>query len=350
MAMPKMLLSAAIDDYLEAREVDGYSKNTLANNKVVLKRLLTTVGNIYVENLTSKHITQTLKELRTSRSDQSMNQAFSNLKNFFGWCITDARCLTAGRNPMTGKKAPKFMAKERRRIPVYDFDATLDAAANPRDRILLALATYLLKRSCEIAGIRIGDVDLSGGRVKVVMTKTDKEERMPIVQELDVELRRWMIFYASQCGELQDEWFLVPAYTRPKIAWDPVERRHYCDFSIQRLNPTRPIGRTDRITNRVFQAVGFPTTDAEGRTTREGMHTFRRSGATALYERFEDHDRARDIVQSMLGHQNASQTEAYIGADSLRAARDKALLGQVMYPGLRGENVRRLRAVSEGDG
>lgn len=355
--MPKMLLSDAIDQYLDAREAEGVAKNTLANNKCTLKRMLAVVGNIYVENIKVQHVTSTLKDLRRTRKDHAVNQAWSNMKTFFTWCVTDARCLTAGKHPLAGKKAPKFMKKDRDRLPVTDFSRAIDAAQNPRDRILIALAIYLLNRDAEIKTIRVGDVDFIAQRIKVTMTKTRKEKRKPMVAELERELRRWLTYYAEQCGELQDHWFLVPAYTRPKLAYRTDEngkRVRYCDRSAQRLNPERPIGRSTLVTGYIFETIGFETKDADGRSKREGMHTFRRSGSTALWDRVTAEvgaDRAGDVVQEMGGWESRAMMHDYVGRHSREFARDQILLGQVMYPeAVDGENVRHLRAIGGEDG
>ena len=70
-----------------------------------------------------------------------------------------------------------------------NFGELLDAAEerDPRDRALCALLLYTLGRDSEVTDLRIRDLDLTGGWLKVRIHKTGAEDTLPVSAELDAE-------------------------------------------------------------------------------------------------------------------------------------------------------------------
>lgn len=348
----KQTLSDSIDDYLAHSESNGLSKETLKGRRVTLRKFLTVVGNILTENVHEGHIDAFFKEAMKTRSARSRQLDTSILKGFFIWA---ARTRRTGRhqNPMGDRKAPKAAKRPWRGFEVSKVPALLDAAAHPRDRILLALAVYLMGRSIEFGLLRIADVRLNSGETTYRIPKTHKVDLLPITLELEEELRRWLKFYTEECGPLDPNWYLVPAKTPPKMEKIGGPAKGGGD-----LRPNRQMKEMHKIAQEALVAIGYPIRDENGKSLNEGMHTIRRSIARALHDQLRDEGDPNPVetVRAMLNHSTEALTRHYIGLETSRVHRDARLKGQLMFPGLRAGNVtqmdaaRRAREASGGAG
>lgn len=340
----KQLLSPALDDYLFHRKSKKKARATLRGDEVVLRRLLRVVGNLYVENITEEHIDRYFQAAGEKRNARSLGVDTAVLRGFFAWAIRTRRA-GRGDNPMADREKPSFAPREWRGISVGQIPALLDSAKSPRDRILLALAAYTLGRGVELTTLKRRDVHLDDGWISYKIPKTFKVDQIPITEELDEELRRWLTYYSQQCGSLDMNWFLVPTMTRPRLGGD----RKIIPNS-QRLNPIRSITDAHRIAQAALAAVGLPLRDEDGKSFGEGMHTLRRSVARGLYEQLREEGDPNPVetVRAVLNHATEKQTRDYIGLQSDREHRDLRLKGKPMFPGLRAGNVRKL-SVARGD-
>lgn len=158
--MTKALLSDAVDDYLVLRGSQDFSRNTLANERGVLKRFLLVNGN----QIEARHTTRYFEEAAKTRSPRSLQLDHTVLTQFFDWARKTKR-LPLGMDPMIGRRRPKTRHKERDRIHVSKFDHLLDVAEaqDPRNRAVVAVLLYTLIRDQEAADLRVGDVDLDSG-------------------------------------------------------------------------------------------------------------------------------------------------------------------------------------------
>ena len=150
----------------------------------------------------------------------------------------------------------------------------------------------LLLRISEVLDLRVGDVDLSSKKVNVRIFKTGDIDSMPMMFELEQELRRHLIWLTTQVGELKPDYHLVPGTN-----------------GHGKFVPTKPARRPADIIKKGLTRIGWE--DVRG----EGGHTLRRTGARLLLMRLEDEgiDRAMRIVHHMLHHKNMAQTEHYLG-------------------------------------
>lgn len=328
--MAQTLLSDAIDDYERFRRSMSIAKSTLKQEKSTMKRFLAVSGNIYVHNITDLHITRFFEDLARTKEPTSMRNDHTFLLGFFEWCRKTKR-MNRDSDPMYGRRAPVKVVKERSRIHVSKFPALLDAAEkrSPRDRVMMALLLYTLGRDQEICTLRIKDIDLDAGYLRVIVHKSKKEDRIPISSELDVELRRWLTVYAQEVGHLEPHYYVVPS--RQTL----LERQDNGRIGAKhaRYTPERKLPYLSRYVTPILADIGFPTVDENGKTLGEGAHTIRRSGARALYDRLVDdgYDRALRLVQAMLHHSSVSVTEQYIGVTADRRTRDDILRGKPMY-------------------
>lgn len=331
----------AIKDYLAARKGEGYAKNTLNNDRVILYHAMGVIGNLLLQNINDVHIREVMADAGRTRSARTLNLNHACLRQFFAWCAETKR-MPKHHNPMAGRKPPRFYVEERRRVPIGQFPLLLDSTDHPRNRMLIALAIYMLSRSIEITGIRLRDVNLEAEEIIVTVAKKSSGEvvtdNMPISEELDAELRQYLIWYSEQFPEMNPEWFLVPGITGLRFVG-----RNQLEGG--QMIPWRRFRRPSDVINRALNSIGFATRDDDGASRHEGMHTLRRSGARALFDSLREagYDGALRRVQSMLHHKNASMTEHYIGLDLDRVQRNESMKGRVMYPSLAAPNVVQMR-------
>lgn len=340
----KQRLDDAIHDFLENRElVEERSRNTLANDRSRLGKLLTHIGsNVYCENITNRHITQSLIKSRQTASARSVAMMVSTYRVFFTWCA-DTKRIPRIADPMVGIKAPRWHVEERNILPVTKFESLIEAARCPRDRILLVSALHSLKRSGEITAWRYGDLDLSGGKIRTHIFKSKRDTQTPIGEEWDEELRRWLTVYQEECGPLQPDWHLIPGRTSPIFLKGHDSFPALVDPDSQRLTPEVPFKRPSYVAKYALKAVDFETRDPNtGKSKNEGMHTLRRAGGRARFDALRDagYDGALEELRVAYGHKYSSMTEHYLGVSLSQIRHLENVIGKKFFPQIaKGANV-----------
>lgn len=306
-----------------------------------LTKFLTVNGNIWCHAISESHVTRFFEEASRTKQPQSLRNDHTVLSSFFEW-LRRTRRMGTETDPLYGRRKPKRLQKERRRLHFSKFPALLDAAEarSPRDRAALALLLYTLGRDGEITSLRIRDLDLDSGYITYAVHKSRKEDRMPICTELDAELRQWLTFYTKEVGYLEPGYYLVPSRDTRGVRGEDglIERNEHVA-----LVPDRKIPALGKLVTPALNDIGFDTRDEQGRGMGEGAHTVRRSGARAMFDSLSSsgYDHSLRVVQSMLHHSSVQTTELYLGLDVDRRTRDDLFRGKPMYSF--GENVSQLR-------
>lgn len=333
--MASILLSDLVDEFEASMRSNSYSKNTIRANMTTARAFLAHVGNIQVRNVTDRHVDKFFSEREAKNiAPTTLNLNLTSLRALFRFAAR-RRYLAAGTDPTAHRRKARVIKRDRQRVPAHHFGRLLDCAANPRDRIVIALGLYLFLRASEIRPLRFRDVDLDDGRLNVTIVKSSLRDSMPISAELDRELRRWLTFYASHLGRpLRPDDYLVPARERP--AFIPgVGPRDNAALSRERfvLNPQRPYGHPELAVQTALVAYGMDIADDNGKSLGEGVHTLRRSGARALFDSKvqEGYDGALRLVQSMLHHSSSRTTEIYLGIHLDKKRRDDEIRGKEMF-------------------
>lgn len=340
----KVRLQEAVDRYQARRKLEGKTEGVLRNEKSLFSRFVEMTGNLWMDSIQDVHVDDFMAVLSERNSPRSMANHFFTLSGFFRWSVETGRMK---RSPMAGMKPPVFTVTERNRLEASKFPALLDAADNPRDRILMATGLYTLGRSIECTSPKVGDVKKDLSRIRMMVAKKRGRDDpgidlKPITIEYQEELDRWFSYYSSACGKLQDDWYLIPSRTHGRLVrvgrnGDPSAPG--AKVVDQEWVPTRPMSKNipKQIVQLALETVGYPTRADDGTTLGEGMHTLRRSGARARYDakRWMGHDNAIRHVQQLLNHKYAFMTEHYIGINLDKIQRDEELIGDYMYPQLR---------------
>ncbi len=229
---------------------------------------------------------QEIVDYMSSRSGgvkkRTQARTLSALKSFFDWLILehirqDNPCDKVDA-PKLGRYLPEVLSVEE----VGDIMESVDLSTwmGLRDRAILELMYGCGLRVSEAASIRISDIFLEDGFVRVI-GKGDKERLVPM-------------------GEMAAEAVVNYLGSRPEAS-DPA------DSDVLFLNRfSKPISRValfNMVKKQAFQA---------GVRKEISPHTFRHSFATHLIENGAD----LRVVQEMLGHESILTTEIYTHVDS----------------------------------
>lgn len=233
----------------------------------------------------------------------SFNNARQYVKQFLDYCRTRGWISIS---PMELVDPLKIKRKVRLRLSGDELLSLLDGAT-PRDRIGLAIGMNTCLRACDVAALKIGQVNLGDGTITAWIEKTDEEMELPITAELHAELIRWYTHYATELGltpdRLPNTWTLVPPEQR--VSMNPGKTGAKW---ITKYKPTQKMTNIQGIVHRALQRIDH---DAKG----EGFHTLRRSGARIIHDMAVSEGRGSAIRVAMvaLGHKSQATTEVYLG-------------------------------------
>lgn len=333
-----MLFSEAIVLYCESRDSQGMAHNTIRKDHRILLRIMAITGDMEVQSITSSHFDRVMAdEAARGLSAGYLNGYQAIFSKFFQW-LRERELVPINRNPTGGRRYRKVPVVQRDYIPMHDFPAFLDAAgSNPntghRDRAFVAAGLYLMLRASELVNLKVRDLDLLSGEVRVTIFKTNDSDIMPISSEFDEEMRKWLMVYSELAGPVQPDWYLFPAHR--SIDWSTVA-----------LFPYNKISRPEDVIRRACKAFGFEATGPVG------VHLLRRSSARAAFDELvtQGYDGALRRVQAWLHHARSEMTEKYLGLQQDRKLRNRDTAGKPLFPSLAATNVVPLRQQRERHG
>lgn len=334
-----MKISEAVTEYLAvatrkraAVTVDKYRASLAVFVRMVgdrdIKRLTTTHVETFFYGdggIMDDHIVYRGGVKRTAPpvSPETHNAYRKILGTFFKWCRNRALMKEDVMAEVDNLVVPK---KHRQRPEPEKLLQLVEIADNPRDRALLALAVNTGLRASEITRIRVGDVHLDQGHVAVTIKKTGVVDEQPISLELDQELRRWLVTYATTLGRTlaADEYLLPKRHggliTRYDTASDgarvPVRDGYQYD-------PKTMIRQPAKIVQKYLAALGMDT-------WQEGLHTVRRAVARAYFDAASEagYDGALRETAAMLHHASTKTTERYLGIEAEILKHDERIKGK----------------------
>ena len=215
-------------------------------------------------------------------SKRSQARLLSSLKAFFDWCIVEGERKD---NPCDAVDFPKLGQYLPEVLSVEEVEAIMDSVdlrspSGVRDRAILELLYGCGLRVSELCGLRISQVYLNEGFVRVV-GKGDKERLVPLGEPAADAFRAWL-----------------------EIRPEPAEAA-FQDSAFLNLRGT-PLSRVS-----VFKMIKKQALLA-GVDKEISPHSFRHSFATHLIAGGAD----LRIVQEMLGHESILTTEIYTHIDS----------------------------------
>jgi len=251
----------------------GYSPHTLAAYERDIAGFIDfQVNHERVHEITRQDINRYLAALRGSRlATSSILRKLSSLKGFYHW-LNEKGILSE--NPLLLIDLPKRNKTLPKVLSVGEMNTLLNSKLPLRDKIMIELLYACGLRVSELTGLTAGQIDLSGGYLKIT-GKGGKERLVPMGDVSIAVIRRY--FEAnSHVGS-------GPRPDMPVLAIDGAQA------------PTRR-----QIWHRVRHLGSLV-----GR--KISPHTFRHSFATHLLENGAD----LRVVQELLGHSDISATQIY---------------------------------------
>lgn len=134
-----------------------------------------------------------LRELRLSHAAATTQIHHVVLRQFFGWLVTEGERTD---NPLAERPLPRVQARPVAVVASGELHKLLDACAGPsftdrRDTAILRLFVDTGMRRAELAGLRVGDLDLAN-RTVLVVGKGSRLRTVPIGMKAATALARYL--------------------------------------------------------------------------------------------------------------------------------------------------------------
>jgi integrase len=331
-------ITEAINQYMKSKA--HMRPKTVQNQGLAIRRFARHVGaDRPIGNLTATQVERFFTTALAGQQASSVNKMKNHLTGFFDYC---SRKGWVRRDLLVEIKRRPVPHVERLRITPLELTRMLDLPADPRDRAILAMLANSGLRAAELRSIQVRDVNLETEDVYVYRSKTYRDDYLPMTPTLRVEVRGWLMTYATELGNQSQtgDMYLFPA--RRAGVWLPgkdeqgVQRRE----AYGALKPFAQISQPHLVVKRTMSAMGYADTKFQG------VHTVRRSVARAYFDSLveQGYDHALRATMALLGHEQQATTELYIGLDQDRRRRDVTLRARDFLPfGHAGDNVVPLR-------
>lgn len=347
----KIKIGPAIREWRGIDRRANKAAETQYNYERCLNVLMSVVGSqLNTQELRAKHIDATIEALRhcdcgmvkhpavcqvckaggaspIGRSEVSINNDRSILGMFVTWLQANAM-LSPYQHPCGNLEFVKPVGKSRAEsiLQKEDLPVCFEVAgeSHPSNRAMFALGVYACMRESEILALRWGNIDWEEGTITFWRQKPKDWHTVAMTPFLRQELKSWELWMGNRCGEIDEDWFVVPQLARSAGGVQVgISNNHN-----RPIYPDRKRAELARICHNIFQKAGR---DRE----RWGVHTLRRTGACLWYL----HTKDIRVVQGVLGHAGTKTTENYIkyvdGLDRLMAAAegfDPLGLGALVTP------------------
>ena len=181
-------LSEALAQYMTNRRT-YCAATTVSNDQALLRKFVREVGDRQVHLLNQTHVETWFARESERQMASSYNKVRTRVAGFIDFCQRRG-WLT---QDLLGEIRPrKVVQRERLRLSANQLRRMIETAENPRDRAMIAIGCNTGLRSSDIVRLRIRDVDLDQGVLRVRVKKTGKVDELPITSDLDPELRAWL--------------------------------------------------------------------------------------------------------------------------------------------------------------
>lgn len=214
--------------------------------------------------------------LEQGKDPKTVNRKISTLKTFYKYLV---RTQVVDKNPMLQVVSPKIGKKLPEFVPQRDMEFMLDPEAFEddfdgwRDRMIIELLYYTGMRRAELLGLKLSDVDLNGGTLRV-LGKRNKERILPIIPGLVTSIRDYLEVRNTVASN--DDHLLLTSKGK-------------------KLYP-----------NLVYRTVIAYLGKASS-ITKKSPHVLRHSFATHMLNNGAD----LNAIKELLGHANLSATQVY---------------------------------------
>jgi integrase len=178
-----------IDEYREAKKVQGVTEGTLYEIALSLRNFERLIGKCNSKQITQHVMDKFILERGTEVKRPTLNKDIRNLKTFINWC-------KAKRYLSDSLKIKELKEEEKpvRSLNDTEIKALLKATEQypaMKIRVLLALATGL--RRGDIDSLKISDIDFEKNSISTTSRKTKKSmASRPVASEIILELSKYV--------------------------------------------------------------------------------------------------------------------------------------------------------------
>ncbi len=288
---PRAACQAAIDAFCDALWLEhGLAANTLAayrSDLGLFARWLAASGRAGLEQAAESDVTGYLAVRFAGSKASASNRRLAALRRFYAWAVRENRRVD---DPTLKLERARQPARRPGTLVESQVEALLaaprtDTALGLRDRAMLELLYASGLRVSELVGLRIADLSLGDGVVRVVAGKGGKDRLVPFGEQAAEWLRRYLEQARAQllCGAV-------------------------CDFVFVTTRGARALRRNGvAMSRQMFWTRLRALARAAGIDAPLSPHTLRHAFATHLL----DHGADLRVVQLLLGHADISTTQIY---------------------------------------
>lgn len=355
MAEPRRL-HETVEEYIAFRRA-RVAATTAKNEAFVLRRFAAWYGNVQLRHMRAErvgewffgptgllahHVTRDRRE-RGPITATTANYYRIRINSFFVWATKRGylkQDLLAEVEPLPVTRRVRLQVDPETLLSLPRH------TMNQRDAAFVGLLINSGLRAGTATSLRVGDVDLVGGSIRVRISKSHLEDVFPVTADLAPVLGQWLREYTRCVGRsLATDDFLFPARRASVYRWvsleDGTKERQRTETG---WRPDRPLTHPERVVQDALRMAGVHV--AAG----EGCHTLRRSVARAFFDLAAEtgYDGALRVTASLLHHQSTATTELYLGLGADRLRRDAALRGKPFLTEIASKKRReRIRAVDD---
>ncbi|MDE2121839.1 MAG: site-specific tyrosine recombinase XerD [Betaproteobacteria bacterium] len=303
---PRAQCRAAIDAFCDALWLEqGLSAHTLAayrSDLTLFARWLASAARAPLEEAGEADVMAYMAVRFAGSTPSASNRRLATLRRFFAWLVHESRRAD---DPTLKLERARQPARRPGTLAEAQVEALLGAPAvdtplGLRDRAMLELLYASGLRVSELVGLRIVDLSLDEGVVRVVAGKGGKDRLVPFGEQAAEWLRRYL-----EQGRTQ----LLGGAPSDFV------------FVTQR-SPRQARGAVVGMTRQMFWIRLRALARRAGIDAPLSPHTLRHAFATHLL----DHGADLRSVQQMLGHRRLGTTQIYthVSAERMKKAYDDA--------------------------
>jgi len=308
----KLPLARVADLYFEWKLANS-SERTIDRERRIFKNVLNFFGRDRLvksirlprirqyQKIRRKHISRTMKQEVTPRTINYEMQLLRGIMTYAG-CWTPE--LAANYKPLRQAKRRKGKTATSEQL------MKLIEAARKNEYWVLAMYCMAVAvgtgcRSCEIKNLRIQDIQLEAGKIRILREiAKNRHEREPILMGLAEWGLRELLKRAQLLGATQAEHYLLPLNIR--------KSRHLAKLTNQKWDVTRPMTSWVKSWRKLVEHCGM-----KGFRFHDLRHTFRTLGAEAGVP--------LEVMMAQLGHMDRETSLEYVHIQpgALRKAKEK---------------------------
>lgn len=260
-----------LESYIECCEYEKMAAGTVENYRLVVGRMLNTIG-VAVGEIRASDLRTYLKNYQAQRgvSDRTLNKYREYFSSFFRWCVSEGYCDT---NPAAQIRPVRCEKKQKECYTQTELECIRAACSDARDMALIEVLYSTGCRVSELCRLKRSDVDWQNRTVRL-FGKGRKER----------------ISYLNAKAECYLKWYLESRTDEEE--WLFLSKR-----GSHNLTPAGIQKVLREIKSRIADDFAKPVTP----------HVFRRTTATAAMQ----NGMPVEDIQVLLGHEHIETTMAY---------------------------------------